>query len=143
VVLRDAKALAPNDVAVNGHANAWLAYAYYASGDFQNARAACEGADEDEQPFCFALTSSKLGERAAAESMLTKLQASAFGAAHPLLATVIYAQWGDTARALHWLDIAMHSRDPFLVNLKAAQWFDPLRNEPRFKAIETALKFPD
>jgi serine/threonine-protein kinase len=143
VVLRDAKALAPNDVAVNSQSNAWLGYAYYTSGDFQSARAACAGADEDEQPFCFALTSNKLGERAAAETMLSKLQASAFGAAHPLLATVIYAQWGDTARALDWLETAMRVRDPFLVNLKVAEWFDPLRNEPRFKAVETALKFPE
>ena len=75
--------------------------------------------------------------------MLTKLQASAFGAAHPLLATVIYAQWGDTVRALDWLGTAMRLRDPFRVNVKAVEWFDPLRNEPRFQAVERELRFPN
>jgi len=51
LALKDAKVLAPNDLAVNGQANAWLACAYYLSGDFQSARAACEGADQEEQPF--------------------------------------------------------------------------------------------
>jgi hypothetical protein len=55
----------------------------------------------------------------------------------------IYAQWGDHAKALDWLETAMRLRDPGLVGLKAAPLLDPLRNEPRFQAIEQALKFPD
>jgi len=56
---------------------------------------------------------------------------------------VIYAQWGDTVRALDWLGTAMRLRDPFRVNVKAVEWFDPLRNEPRFQAVERELRFPN
>ena len=55
----------------------------------------------------------------------------------------VYAQWGDRAKALEWLDTAMRLRDPGLENLKTEPFFDPLRNEPRFQAIEKALNFPN
>ena len=54
----------------------------------------------------------------------------------------IYAQWGDTAKALTWLDTAMRQRDAGLIELKTDPLLDPLRKEPRFQAIERALKFP-
>jgi hypothetical protein len=37
----------------------------------------------------------------------------------------------------------MRLRDPYLIYVKADRSFDPLRKEPRFQAIERALKFPD
>jgi hypothetical protein len=37
----------------------------------------------------------------------------------------------------------MRLRDPALLTLKTDPLMDPLRNEPRFQAIEKALKFPD
>ncbi len=52
-------------------------------------------------------------------------------------------QWGDTGRALDWLETALRDRDPYLAYTKVNFFFDPLRNEPRFQAIERALKFPD
>ena len=54
----------------------------------------------------------------------------------------IYAQRGDTARALDWLETAMRQRDPGLEYLKTGPWLNPLRKEPRFQAIERELKFP-
>jgi hypothetical protein len=54
----------------------------------------------------------------------------------------IYAQWGDTTKALEWLDTAMRLHDPALVWLKLDPLSDPLRKESRFQAIERALKFP-
>jgi hypothetical protein len=36
----------------------------------------------------------------------------------------------------------MRLRDPGLVLLKTDPLMDPLRNEPRFQAIERQLKFP-
>jgi hypothetical protein len=56
---------------------------------------------------------------------------------------MIYAQWGNTPKALEWLETALQLRDPLLINLKADPLLDPLRKEPRFQAIEKALKFPD
>jgi hypothetical protein len=55
----------------------------------------------------------------------------------------IHAQWGDNKAALDWLEKAMHLRDPGLGTLRADPLMDPLRKEPRFQAIERALKFPD
>jgi hypothetical protein len=58
-----------------------------------------------------------------------------------LLAT-IYAQWGDRAKALEWLDTAMRLHDPGLQLLKTDPLLDPLRKEARFQALMRLLKFP-
>jgi hypothetical protein len=55
---------------------------------------------------------------------------------------VLYAQWGQTAKALSFLEAALRSRHVALVYLKTFPLFDPLRKEPRFQAIERELKFP-
>jgi TolB-like protein len=134
----DAKALAPDDVSVN----MWLGIAYYFSGDFQTARAACARAGEVNGPWCLAMIYDKLGRHTEAEAMLAKVRTIAGDRLAEGYADV-YAQWGDTARALDWLETAMRNRDPYLAYTKVNPFFDPLRNEPRFQAIERALKFPD
>jgi len=136
--LTDAKALIPEDVSVN----MWLGIAYYLSGDFQSARTACERAGEVNGPWCLAMIYDKLGQHAEAETMLAKVRTIAGDRLAEGYADV-YAQWGDTARALDWLEAAMRNRDPYLAYTKVNPFFDPLRNEPRFQAIERALKFPD
>jgi hypothetical protein len=55
---------------------------------------------------------------------------------------MIYAQWGDSARALESLDRATRLHDPWLQYLRVFELFDPLRKEPRFQAIERELKIP-
>ena len=55
----------------------------------------------------------------------------------------IYAQWGNTKQALEWLEKALQLRDEGLQILKTDPLMDPLRNEPRFQAVERALKFPN
>jgi hypothetical protein len=55
----------------------------------------------------------------------------------------IYAQWGDAAKALKWLETAVRLRDAGLGWLKGDPLLDPLRQEPRFQAIERELKFPN
>ena len=134
----DAKALTPEDVSVN----MWLGIAYYLSGDFQSARVACERAGDVNGPWCLAMIYDKLGRHTEAEAMLAKVRATAGDRLAEGYAD-IYAQWGDTARALDWLDTAMRNRDPYLAYTKVNPFFDPLRKEPRFQAIERALKFPE
>jgi len=68
---------------------------------------------------------------------------SAWGAAEAYQYATIYAQWDNTTKALKWLATAMKLRDPGLAWLKTDPLMDPLRNEPRFQAIERQLKFPD
>ena len=135
---RNAKALGQDDVSVN----MWLGITYYMSGDFESARTTCERAGEVNGPWCLAMIYDKLGRHTEAETMLAKVRAIAGDRMAEGYAD-IYAQWGDTARALDWLETAMRNRDPYLAYTKVNPFFDPLRNEPRFQAIERALKFPD
>jgi tetratricopeptide (TPR) repeat protein len=116
---------------------------YYALGDFEKMRAVCEGVGEAVKDFqgCLALAYYKLGRQADAETALARFKALEGNAGAYGYAT-IYAQWGNTREALGWLETALRLRDPQLVSLKTEPLLDPLRNEPRFKAIERELKFP-
>jgi hypothetical protein len=43
---------------------------------------------------------------------------------------------------LDWLERAMRLRDPGLVYTKVDPLLDPLRKEPRFRAVMQELQFP-
>ena len=117
--------------------------AYYGLGNLQRARASCEtNQDYWSSQWCLSLIYYKLGRRADAEAMLSKLKAPLGDAAAYQYAT-IYAQWGNRAQALEWLETALRLRDPGLQDLKTDPLLDPLRKEPRFLEIERELKFPD
>jgi hypothetical protein len=88
------------------------------------------------------MTYDKLGRHADAETVLAKLR-SMMGDAGAYQYAQIYAQWGNTPKALEWLETALRLRDPGLVQLKTDPFLDPLRKEPRFQAIQQELKFPD
>ena len=116
---------------------------YYGLGDFQSARSSCElKPDNWASLWCLAVTQDKLGRHTDAEVMLEKLQV-AYGDAGPVEYAGIYAQWGNTAKALEWLTAAMRLRNPDLVYVKTEPLLDPLRKEPGFQSIERALKFPE
>jgi TolB-like protein/lipoprotein NlpI len=117
--------------------------AYYGLGDLQSARSSCETkSDYWASKWCLAVTYDKLGRQADAEVVLKKWQAADGDDAAYQYATV-YAQWGNRSKALEWLDTAMGVRDPGLTYVKEDPLMDPLRNEPRFEAIERQLNFPD
>ncbi|MBS0578121.1 MAG: TIR domain-containing protein [Proteobacteria bacterium] len=137
-VLTEARARVANPAFLN----AWLAFAYYASGQYENARVACEAGDESNRAICLCLIYEKLGRHAEAEQALADLRAKYADDAAVFYA-MIYSQWGDKAQALHWLEVAMRSRDAYLIKLKTNGYFNPIRHEPRFQAIERELKFPD
>jgi len=116
--------------------------AYYGLGDLQRARGSCETKrDYWESQQCLAVIYDKLGRHANAEAELAKLKAAVGDSAAYQYAT-IYAQWGQRAKALEWLETALRLRDPGLELLKTDPLMDPLRKEPRFQAIERELKFP-
>ena len=136
-VFTDARALNPND--------SGLGFAYYWIGDFQSARAAFESiqaGNHFNRLLGLALTYDKLGRHTDAETMLAQMRAS-MGAGYAVFYAMIYAQWGDTARALDSLETAMRQDEPYLEYVKVNGLFDPLRKEPRFQAVERALKFPN
>jgi TolB-like protein/Tfp pilus assembly protein PilF len=117
--------------------------AYYVLGNFQAALASCEA-----KPgywlsqLCLAITYDKLKRTADAGRMLATLRAS-LGDAAAYQYAQIYTQRRDAGTALTWLETAFRLRDPGLQDLKMDPLLDPLRKEPRFQAIERALKFPD
>jgi TolB-like protein/DNA-binding winged helix-turn-helix (wHTH) protein len=116
--------------------------AYYGLDDLTNARSSCERKPEYwAAQWCLAVVYHKIGQHTDAEAALAKYQGKAGDAGAYEYAT-IYAQWGDRAKALEWLSTAMRLRDPGLVLLKTDPLMDPLRNEPRFRAIERQLNFP-
>jgi TolB-like protein/Flp pilus assembly protein TadD len=136
--LRDAQTLDPHD----GYINAFLGLAYYYLGDYQSALTPCQLANEGNKAICLALVYDKIGRHADAEAILARRRVEC-GDDCALNYAYIYLEWGDTARALDWLETMMRLRDPYLIYVKAVRSFDPLRNEPRFQAIERELKFPD
>jgi TolB-like protein len=116
--------------------------AYYALGNLQSARASCEfKPDYWVSKLCLAVTYDKLGRHADAEAAVARLRASS-GDTSAYQYAEIFAQWGNTAEALEWLETALRLRDPGLVQLKSDPLLDPLRKEARFQAVERALKFP-
>jgi serine/threonine-protein kinase len=116
--------------------------AYYGLGDLQSARASCETKPEHwVSQWCLAVVYEKLGRRADAEAQIARMKA-AFGDASAYQYATIYAQWGDRAKALEWLETAMRLRDPGLASLKSDALMDPLRKEPRFQEVMRELKFP-
>jgi TolB-like protein/DNA-binding winged helix-turn-helix (wHTH) protein/Tfp pilus assembly protein PilF len=125
----------------------WLASGpliLYALGDFDKMRVVCEGVADAVKDFqgCLALAYHKLGRQADAESALARYKALEGDAGAYGYAT-IDAQWANPGEALEWLETALRLRSPQLVSLKTDALLDPLREEPRFKAIERELQFPN
>ena len=143
---RDAVTVLQRAVALDGARsaiNTELGLAHYALGDYRTAATLCEvRSDYWIGQLCLAITYEKLGRRADAAAMRGKLQA-AFGDASANEYALIDAQWGDKQSALRWLEKAFRLRDAGLARLKTEPLLDPLRDEPRFQAIERELKFPD
>jgi TolB-like protein/tetratricopeptide (TPR) repeat protein len=116
--------------------------AYYGLGDLERARGSCETKPEYwASQWCLAVIYDKLGRHADAEGELAKMKAAS-GDASAYQYAAIYAQWGNRAKALEWLDTALRLRDPGLEQLKTDPLLDPLRKEARLQAIERELKFP-
>jgi TolB-like protein/Tfp pilus assembly protein PilF len=116
--------------------------AYFGLGDLEHARVSCETTKHLLSRVCLAVVYDRLGRHPDAAAILSQLQ-SEFGDASAYQYATIYAQWGDRAKALEWLESAWRLRDPGLVYLKTEPLLDPLRNEPRFQAIVRKLNFPD
>jgi tetratricopeptide (TPR) repeat protein len=120
-----------------------LGITQYLLGDLQAARASCERVvgEHDLVQQCLAMTYHKLGRDADAKAALANLKAL-WRDGGPTVYAEVYAQWGDTPDALEWLETAARLRTPGLERLKTSPLLDPVRKEPRFQAIERALRFP-
>jgi TolB-like protein/Tfp pilus assembly protein PilF len=115
----------------------------YQLGNLARARATCEARpDYWGTQWCLALTYEKLGRHADAQAAVAKIQAMQ-GDTSAYQYSTIYAQWGDTPKALEWLESSMRLRDPGLSLFRTDPLMEPLRKELRYQAIERDLKFPD
>jgi tetratricopeptide (TPR) repeat protein len=117
--------------------------AYYVLGDLNDARSSCEARPDNWlAQWCLAMVYDKLRRRTDAEAEVARMQ-STMGDAETYQYATIYAQWNITDKAFEWLETAMRLHDSGLEGIKTDPLLDPLRNEPRFKAIERELKFPE
>jgi TolB-like protein len=124
--------------------DAWAAAtrgeSHYLLGELERARMSCEIALQHYTlDVCRAIVYERIGRRREAEVALAKIQGDAFAYQY----MQIFAQWGNTEKALEWLDTAMRLHDTGLSHIRSDPLLDPLRKEPRFQAIERTLKFPD
>jgi TolB-like protein len=112
-------------------------------GDLDSARKSCATPKRAwEGQLCMAILYDRLHQHAQAEAELAAMQAElGDGAAYQY--AEIYAQWGDTPKALQWLDTAYRLPDPGMSSLKVDALINPLRKEPRFQEIERKLNFPN
>jgi TolB-like protein/DNA-binding winged helix-turn-helix (wHTH) protein len=137
VAYQDALVLEPKGLALPERA-----YVYYAIGSFEKMRSVCEDSKENYPQNCLALAYHKLGRHADAEAALAREEALE-GNAGAFDYAVIYAQWGNIPKGLSWLETALRLGNPDLASVKTEPLLDPLRNEPRFQAIERELRFPN
>ncbi|TLZ15819.1 MAG: tetratricopeptide repeat protein [Gammaproteobacteria bacterium] len=120
-------------------ARGWV---YLALAEFEAARESCATPPLIwDNNTCLAVVYHKLNRRSDADAALAAVRAF-YGDDAAFQYAMIYAQWGDIAKALEWLETAYRIHDPGLVDLKVEPTLDPLRQEPRYKAIERKLKFP-
>jgi hypothetical protein len=60
----------------------------------------------------------------------------------PLDFSIIYAALGERDEAFSWLRKAYDERDPILVFINVAAWYDSVRDDPRFAALVHDLGLP-
>jgi serine/threonine-protein kinase len=82
------------------------------------------------------------GDRTRAMAMLATLKgASPHGEVTPFSVALVYLGLGDHARAIDYLEQAYAANSQSLVWLKVDRIYDPLRTDPRFKALMKRLNF--
>ena len=150
VALRHAQALKPESSPI---LTWWQADVFLALGQAEQARQLCEspaiGIGEVYRHECLVLAYHALGRQADAKSELERYKAIAGeeGTGEPAGSQAfeyaqVYAQLGDNAQALEWLAKAERIHDDGLTFLRCLWKFDPIREEPQFKAIEARMHFP-
>jgi serine/threonine-protein kinase len=127
--------------AASGFWSALTGYIEYFKGDAEAARRACSDESNWQENECLAFAYHALGRQKEADAQLAKLRAM-MGDTRAMDYADIYAQWGDTEAALHWLETAYKLREPALAMIKTDPDLDPIRDAPRYKEIERQLNFP-
>jgi tetratricopeptide (TPR) repeat protein len=118
---------------------------YLALGDAEAARRLCESSstamNRYPRQYCLTLAYHALGRQKDSLDQLDKIKSSGADPASVEHAG-LYAQLGDPKEALAALERAERAHDPALGSLKVRWELDPIRGEPRFKALIERLHFP-
>lgn len=112
---------------MQGHANA--------------AQHVCAGNVDYRDMMCLAIAYHMLGRQADAAAELAKAR-TVLGDNGAFLYARIFAQWGDTAESLKWLETAYQLHDPGLIELKIDPALDPVRHTPEYRELVRRVGFP-
>jgi serine/threonine-protein kinase len=83
------------------------------------------------------------GHRTRAESVSTVIQTRfASSPRMPGLVAALYLTLGRKEEALAWLERGYQRHDFAIANITSEPWFDPLRDDPRFRALRARLNLP-
>jgi len=109
-------------------------------GRYEAARQSCEGPRQNwVSRLCLAIVYNKLHQREKAQAQFAAMQ-SQWGDTLAYQYVQIYAQWGETAKALDWLETAYRLPDPGMFWIKSDPLLEPLGSQPRFVALLKKLK---
>jgi len=85
-----------------------------------------------------AILQHRLGDTESAQQQIDKMVAD-YGDSAAYQYGQVYAQWGDTDKALGWLETAIAIRDPGLLLAGTDTLLDPLRDDPRFVKVLASI----
>jgi TolB-like protein/DNA-binding winged helix-turn-helix (wHTH) protein/tetratricopeptide (TPR) repeat protein len=105
------------------------------------AQRVCGGDVDYRDMMCLAIAYHMLGRQREAAAELAKTRA-VLGDNGAFIYARIYAQWGDTAAALQWLQTAYRLRDPGLLELQVDPALDPIRSIAQYQDLVRSLGFP-
>lgn len=135
---RQAMAMSNNQYGGNA-----VASALFALGRYEEARANLRYVVLDPiRAVLTAMIEARTGTRAASDAALAATQAIDDGSTF-LRAAMAYAQRGQTALALDAIEASLRNRETLLYQIAVVTGLNPLRNEPRFKAVQDAIIPPD
>ena len=133
-----AMAMSNNQIGSNG-----LVAALFGLGRFEEARANLQKVPVDSIRYYQTVAiEARIGNRAASDAALQELSKIEDGSINTR-AAALYAQRGDKQRALDALEAAYRAREPQIALIRIVPFLDPIRGEPRFKAVQDAVIPPD
>jgi tetratricopeptide (TPR) repeat protein len=124
----------------------WLCHSYSADGRYADALAIAEPTLNSNNPFLSdaAIAFAKSGQQAKAIAIIDRMkEAERTKYVMNYLMASMYGALGDKDAAFAELEKAYRNHDWFLQRIKVDPMMDPLRDDPRFDALEKKLNFPN
>ncbi len=106
-------------------------------------RALAVGGNRNAQRASLAIARAMSGDPSGAETLMSEVRAGSIGNLSHVYQSWVLIALKDHAAALDALEAAAEEREWLLVWLKNFDWFDPLRDEPRFQALIERIGFPE